>query len=472
MLASTHFGLTRTKKEDWFDTILDVDTELFVDPFLIFKEERGSWAGSHDQIVAHFNRAFVLIAEANCKPTATAYKKALGLLTFPEPKELCLGYTARGTQGAGSGGKFARLMAQAIAAAIKRGLDHPEHFEEFGILQEGIGADRISDATCTIIKPRLIEYTRGIAKRHRISCDKHRLYGAEFNELRQRFMRVEVELPTNPVTGGPLLFVPERFLDSLPKLNADDWWESYENERLRQDVNYEVIGKVDKATIVKTARAHMESVRNWAKEKESKAAPAYDFEADPEGVVQWEWASTAFTAANPLAVEPPHDEAGFEAVIERIIDKFRLFVEEQRGWWLLWDGSHEKRELAPQLIFYGIARNYCEANDISIDPEADFGRGPVDFKFSNGYSHRVHLEVKKLHNGKFWNGLDRQLPTYMSSDEVQKGWFLAVRYRDGKRWDTDASRLPTRVKQAAKKHQMDLRGVLVDARPQRSASKL
>jgi hypothetical protein len=26
-----------------------------------------------------------------------------------------------------------------------------------------------------------------------------------------------------------------------------------------------------------------------------------------------------------------------------------------------------------------------------------------------------------------WNGLDLQLPAYLSSDEVEKGWFLAVR---------------------------------------------
>ena len=45
MLASSHFKISRTRADDWFDTILDADTELFVDPFLVFREKRGFWSG-------------------------------------------------------------------------------------------------------------------------------------------------------------------------------------------------------------------------------------------------------------------------------------------------------------------------------------------------------------------------------------------------------------------------------------------
>jgi hypothetical protein len=106
-----------------------------------------------------------------------------------------------------------------------------------------------------------------------------------------------------------------------------------------------------------------------------------------------------------------------------------LFVEQQGGWSLLWnDDGTDKPEEAAQLLFRGIVQNYCQANDIVIDREVELGRGPVDSKFSSGYEHRAHLEIKKEHNGKFWNGFEQQLPTYMRSDEVSDGWFLAVRY--------------------------------------------
>jgi hypothetical protein len=472
VLASDYFGITRTSADDWFDTILDVDTELFVDPFLIFKESGGFWSDAHDLLIDHFNQAFLLVAQGNMKFASLAYQKALALLQFTEPRELCLGYTAEGTRGSGSGGKLARLIALAIVAAIQRGLDHPRHFEELGILQVGIGADRISDTACTILKPKLVAYTQEIAARHGIPLAPHKLYAAQFDAQRQRFLRTTVELPTNPFAGGPLLLAPERFLAALPKLNADDWWNFYENERLRIDLNYEVMGKVDKATIVATAQQNLNLVREWTGRRENEPARPYDFRRDPKGVVQWERAAGGFTAAHPLQIPPASTPEEFDHVIELVIEQFRLFIEEQRGWWLLWDGSHDKPEMAPQLVFYGIARNYCRANNVVVDPETDLGRGPVDFKFSNGYVHRAHLEVKKLHNGKFWNGLDRQLPAYMSSDEVQKGWFLAIRYRDGKTWDNRADALPARVRVAAQAHSRDLRYALVDARKRDSASKL
>jgi hypothetical protein len=80
VLASVHFDVARTDEDDWFDTILDVDTRLFVDPFLVFKEEKGRWASAHEKLIAHFNRAFLLIAEGNLDPKNLAYQKALDLL--------------------------------------------------------------------------------------------------------------------------------------------------------------------------------------------------------------------------------------------------------------------------------------------------------------------------------------------------------------------------------------------------------
>ena len=46
MLASAHFNIKRIGTDDWFDPILDADTELFVDPFLVFKDRRAS-GGRH-----------------------------------------------------------------------------------------------------------------------------------------------------------------------------------------------------------------------------------------------------------------------------------------------------------------------------------------------------------------------------------------------------------------------------------------
>jgi hypothetical protein len=474
MLASKNFGIRRTSKDDWFDTIVNADTELFVDPFLIFKDSAEFWRTAHDEVIEHFNRAFLLIAEGNSNPKSIQYKKALALLIAHEPKEFCLGYTARGTQGAGSGWGYAKSIAAAIADAIARGIVHPRHFEELGILNEGIGADRISDITCTILKRRLIEYTREIAVRHRIPTANHRLFAGAFDDRRLRWEASEVDVPTNPSSKGPLLFVPTRFLRELPALNADEWWANYENEQLRQDVNYEVLGHVDKKTIVSVARRNPEAVRRWTIQKEAESATAYDFDRDPKGVWRWDLETASFAEANPLRIHPPKSDQQFFGVVESVIAQFKLFIEEQGGWKLLWDRGHaeEKPEHAAQLLFRGIATSYCKANNISFDPEVNFGRGPIDFKFSNGYEQRAHLEVKKLHNGEFWEGLDKQLPSYMRSDEVNDGWFLAIRYRPTGISEKRAKELPNRVRVIARKTGLRLRFAIVDARPVASASKI
>jgi hypothetical protein len=172
-------------------------------------------------------------------------------------------------------------------------------------------------------------------------------------------------------------------------------------------------------------------------------------------------------------LQPPQDDQAFFVIIDSTIDAFKHYIEEQRGWKLLWnDNGSEKLEEAAQLAFLGLARSYCQANNIVVDREVELGRGPVDFKFSNGYSKRALLEIKKLHNGKFWNGLTSQLPSYLHSDQCSDGWFLAIQYRGSGTSSVRLQRLPTEVRRVADKTGKNLRLRNVDARRKPSASEL
>jgi hypothetical protein len=243
MLFSDAFNIQRARRDDWFDPILDTDTPIFIDPFLIFKEQGHAWHAAHDELIGHFDRCFHLIAQGNRNPNSVPYKKALRLLTFPEPKELCLGYTKLGTDGAGGGPKYAALIAEAMEEAIERGLTDLRHFEELGILNAGIGPDRISDFTCNVLRPRLIKYTKAVATRHRVEMRNIRIAGATYNPQRVAWEAQWHDLPFNPYNNRAVLLVPWRFLRDLPTINADDWWENYEAEQLRDDVNYEVMAR-------------------------------------------------------------------------------------------------------------------------------------------------------------------------------------------------------------------------------------
>jgi hypothetical protein len=47
-------------------------------------------------------------------------------------------------------------------------------------------------------------------------------------------------LPTNPVTGDPILLVPKKLLRDLPTLNAKDWFQSDVNDEVRTYLNLNV----------------------------------------------------------------------------------------------------------------------------------------------------------------------------------------------------------------------------------------
>ena len=110
--------------------------------------------------------------------------------------------------------------------------------------------------------------------------------------------------------------------------------------------------------------------------------------------------------------------------------------------------------------------------DVELDREVELGRGPVDFKLSSGSTYCILVEFKKTHNGKFWNGLERQLTSYMRSDQCNEGWLVAVRYRSGRQHDRRVAELQTRTIATARKVGANVQHFTIDARKPQSASRL
>ena len=473
MRFSEAFGIERTDQDDWFDPDLSIDTPLFVDPIMLLQDSP-YWRKAHEELVNHFGHCYPLVAKS-ISLTSNSAKVAHKLLTFPEPSEFCLGYTASGTAGSGSGRGFARSLVDGIKVAIKAGLDVPAHIEELGILNEGFGADRISDATCNVLKHRFIAYTQEVCRRHDIPMYTHSIKNSRVDLSINRWITEQVPLPSTPIDNRPIILVPERFLNDLPVLNADDWFNSSLNADLRTDLNIKIGERVSKSNVVNIARKHADRVRRWTEHQASRHdLQGYDFHHDPLGVVQFDRLSVTFALANPLNApwKPPANQMELSELVADILDKFKTFIEEQRGWELLWnaDGT-EKPESAVQLLFLGMARHYLAQYNVEVDREVELGRGPVDFKLSCGTSMKLLIEIKKVHNGKFWNGLEAQLPSYMVSDGTDEGWFVAVRYRDRKSSEQRVKELPMRVR-ALNDNGKHFKSLVIDARPKLSASKL
>jgi hypothetical protein len=469
---SEYFGMSRSDVDDWFDPHLTVDTKLFIDPLLLLLAG-GTWASAHERLLQHFVRCYELVAKAANKQSTSA-KMARTLLTFPEPAEFCLGYTSIGSSGAGSAAGFAERMMDGIAVAISQGLINPEHIEEIGILNEGIGADRISDAVANVLKADFISYTQDVCKRHNVQMALHTVRNTKVFPEQGRWLTEQVLLPTNPTNNRPVVLVPQRLLSHLPVLNSDDWFMADLNADIRNQFNLNVGSRARKADIVQFARRNPDRVRTWAKEQASRTdLLGYDFSDDPKGLVQWDKAPATYAESHPLPITaPPTDNEELRRLVGHMMDQFRHFIEDQRGWSLLWNSNgDEKPEEAAQLVFLGMAQHYLRLYNVEVDREVELGRGPVDFKVASGSRVRLLIEVKKAHNGKFWHGLQTQLPSYLKSDAAQHGWYVAIRYRNNKASQDRMNELPAIVRTTAANTGKQLQYAAIDARPKDSASK-
>jgi hypothetical protein len=475
MLFSSQFKISKKAADNWFDPILDHDTRLFIDPFLVFKLGTGPFKTAHVDLIAFFDRVFVVAAESGGDRHHPSYKKLHSMLMFPEVDELRLGYAERGTKGAGTAKGFARIIAAAVLQSIALGITKVEHFEQIGIFNEGIGPDRISDITANILKGHLVAYTQAVAQRHNVPMEEFAIGHVGFDYTHLIWNDQLVDLPKNSFTGAGILLVPKLFLRQLPTIRVEKFWDfawEEKEQELRHDLNYEVKSKVNRKGIIALAKEKLFWVRDYVKRVAEKLVPVpYDLERDPDGLYQWDQAACAFASSYQisLAATTPGE---FDTVVVRILEQFKLFIEEHGGYKLLWDGGRGKPEEASQLLFMGIARNHCQANNVDVSREADIGRGPVDFKFSSGFEDRALIEVKLARNTRFWNGLEKQLPTYMKAEGVQRGYFVVVCYTTKerqKRW----KEIDRRVADVRAATSYDLRAVLVDAIPGKpSASKL
>jgi hypothetical protein len=465
MLFSDAFGLQLTDRDDWFDPLLNLDTKLFIDPFLLYDNETGDFVGSHADVIVFFNYVLALIARSNGNTTSAPWKQANALLRLPEVEELCLGYTSLGTGGSGSGKKLAIQLANGLLKAVRAGVVEITHFEEVQIFEEGIGADRVSDATATLIRHRLAKYTADICTRHRIPLEPLQTDRGIFDPIEGRWLNRTFALPRNLINGKPIMLVPRRYLRRLPTINPDDFWDfCYDNHNdvLRQRYGDDIKRHVDKITIVDLARAHPDFRSQFMRRKEAEGGVPYDLDRDPNGLYQPAAEASRWARNHPKLVQPTNSSE-LAAAVFTFIEEFRHYVENERGWKLLWnDNGTPKAEDSFQALFMQTVAAHCRANNIDVSPETNIGRGPVDFKMALGYSARVLVEAKLVRNTRFWHGLERQLPKYLEAERVSEGLFVVCAYSDED--DVRIRDIDRRIAVINARLPFRIRKIIVDAR--------
>jgi hypothetical protein len=82
---SEYFNFEIGESDDWFDPLLNVDTKLFIDPFLIYSAEYKEFVGSHEEVILFFNTVFELIARSKGNEQSMLRRKALGYYFCNKP---------------------------------------------------------------------------------------------------------------------------------------------------------------------------------------------------------------------------------------------------------------------------------------------------------------------------------------------------------------------------------------------------
>lgn len=427
-LLSSYYGVKEDafKKAGVFDAVVGIDTNLFLDPFLLKKTRIKEFKKSRNKIEKYYENVIRLLLASRIKGDR-AWKEALKKLTFKELQGVSIGYSVHGGDGSAIGSGLAARLVDSASEILKMGIRDPEIFELVGLFEDDFGADRLSDMAIVIIKDDLYEFTERIARSLKI----------------KDLITIPSEgktfyLPKHPRGNKPIILLPTELLRDLPVALS---WEGIghvvaTNQLLRNRLNALIGGSLKKKMKKKELKdlifSKKENIESLIETYKTSKATSYDFANDPAGEVVWYKIGKDFAGQTPVQLnlaEKSIDQ--LKTVVEKIISQFKKNIEVNglKEHLYVKNGFKVKRrhERFSQRLFYAIADSYCAANNLDINREPDAGSGPVDFKFSHGYKGRVLVEIKLSSNSALIKGFEKQLPAYQESESSTRSFFVVLR---------------------------------------------
>lgn len=417
-----HVSHSVLESTDVFDVILDVDTRVFIDPALLEICKVPEFINARSEVETYFSNIITLLHHSKRKGDM-CWKQADRLLTFRELSGTCFGYSQNGTIGNAIGDVLRDAILCTIKELMVEGETDPVLFELLGVFQEGIGCDRVSDLITFILREDILKYTQRVVTTAGIPTITVHLGQQQYQTCR------------NPHNKKMLLLLPETILSPLPIADGFDDIDRIcqENERVRREINaYFDLGKknkLHKSQILSLMHSSLSFRSALVTAYKTIPKKAYDFSIDPAGEYAWLAAARKYVAAYPLSLMelPLETTDDVLAVTHKICDRFKSLIEDNGLSKLLYDSNGmPKHESAAQLLFYGIADSYCDANNIDLTKEGNNGRGPVDFKLSRGTRDKVVVETKLTSNSQLRHGVEIQLPIYMKQEKTRQAIYLII----------------------------------------------
>lgn len=440
------FEVPAQKLENYgaFNISLINDLPLFVDPFLLFNSRKPKYRTLHNEILKYVT--FL-------RDTSIAGDVPTGLLSnwyrFPEIKQNWLGYSRVGNSGRGPGIKFAQALDQNLKGIFsdfdKQNISRSPHLEKLCLIKDNIGRDNISDFATNLIKGFLLEYTQAFAQKH-IAADKLKTLNiphVEFNYTTSSWVTRSFTLPyfRNDyvlLTPKDLLTKDETWINKPDLISEfDSVVRSVPNPELRAQLNHYFSKNLPKPKIKKDGTAEEPAPKDiasaiWAmvrecpvfldyyiKYKEAHGDSAASISEEKVLEVQEFFVthasqlisalskSTSFYSEKGDTLEESYARVQFLKDVIENKDGYRIFYTK---------GKPVKRELDIQILF----RLTWYATEFDVTPEANAGRGPVDYKISKGAADKTLVEFKLASNSKLAQNLKHQVEIYKRAHDTDK----------------------------------------------------
>lgn len=314
-----------------------------------------------------------------------------------------LGFSKENSYGKGISGDLSKQLVNSAYAIIKAGLEEPEIFALMQLIEDNVGADRISDMTLCILQEDFLAYTQRIAKELNLKTQNYQFTHG-----------VEYEVPY--YKGKPVHLIPMQLLTDSPKANDYDDIDrvcNYNNQ-LKKKIA-EVIGvawaqykdykKRDWKDLILGNKACYESAISYYK---GLKGVAYDFSSDSkkeyfdilldEFLLQYPITFSSLSGCNP-------QKEVYEKTMA-ICLQFKHLVEDNRLSKLFYKDNRKPDETDWQMLLYTIADTYKRAAnlDISITREDNPGVGEIDFHITCGAKANTVIKIKRSCNANLLHG--------------------------------------------------------------------
>ncbi len=425
---STYFNIKHNDfvKKGVYNASLDKDSLLHIDPLLLKGCSIPEFINAYNEFLNYFRGFIPLTSHATSKSRQDRFfNTMIKRYTMKEIPNTGLGYSKGNTHGKGISGALSIQLAESTYDIIKAGMEDPEIFCLMQLIEDNMGADRISDMTIYILQENFLKYTQRISLELQLQTKPYQhKYGITFNV---------------PVYNGtPILFIPTIFLCDLPyAIDYDDIDCVCDyNRKLKQKIaniigitwsEYRNFKKSDwKSLICDNKDCYNTAVEYF---KGLRGVP-YDFVEDKKDQYQGiKLLELLRTIPFTHYIEPGKSiEEEIHELTLSMCKQFKRLVETMRLSEMFYRKGRKPDETDWQLLLWSVADTYKNAGefDVAITRECNPGVGELDFQITRGARANTVVEIKRSCNKDLRHGYRFQLAAYMKATQATSGIFMVI----------------------------------------------